>query len=134
MVVAIKPGSKDGTPYELAYSIPKSSAPYVTTICTADNLAFLWGDGGIVSCIDVPTGHVHWRQRVGGVFYGSPVRVGDRIYCISLDGDVVVLAASSEYKLLARNSLGEGSQATPAIAGGKMYLRTLSHLISIGGK
>jgi outer membrane protein assembly factor BamB len=45
-----------------------------------------------------------------------------------------VLAASSEYKLLARNPLKEGSQATPAIAGGKMYLRTLSHLISLGGK
>ncbi len=58
---------------------------------------------------------------MGGIFYSSPVRVGDRIYCISMDGDVVVLAASPEYKLLARNSLGEGSQATPAIANGKMY-------------
>jgi outer membrane protein assembly factor BamB len=134
MVVAIKPGSKDGSPFQLLYTIPKSSAPYVTTICTAGDLAFLWGDGGIVSCIDVLTGKVHWRQRVGGIFYGSPVRVGDRIYCISLDGDVVVLAASPEYKQLARNPLGEGSQATPAIADGKMYLRTLSHLISIGGK
>ena len=133
-VVAIKPGSKDGRAFELVYTIPKSSAPYVTTICIACDLAFLWGDGGIVTCIDVPTGKVHWRERVGGIFYGSPVRVGDRIYCISLDGDVVVLAASSEYKQLARNSLGEGSQATPAIADGKMYLRTLSHLISIGGK
>ncbi len=34
-VVAIKPGRKDGQPYELVYSIPKGSAPYVTTICTA---------------------------------------------------------------------------------------------------
>jgi outer membrane protein assembly factor BamB len=134
MVVAIKPGNKDGAAAQLMYSIPKSSAPYVTTICTAGDLAFLWGDGGIVSCIDIPTGKVLWRQRVGGVFYGSPVRVGDRIYCMSLDGDVVVLAAAPEYKLLARNSLGEGSQATPAIADGRMYLRTLSHLISIGGK
>jgi outer membrane protein assembly factor BamB len=97
-------------------------------------LAFLWGDGGIVTCIDAPTGKIHWRERIGGIFYGSPIRVGDRIYCISLDGDVVVIAASPEYKLLARNPLGEASQATPAIADGKMYLRTLSHLISIGGK
>jgi outer membrane protein assembly factor BamB len=134
MVVAVKPGSKDGQIPELVYSIPKSSSPYVTTICTAGDLTFLWGDGGIVTCIDAPTGKVHWRERVGGIFYGSPVRVGDRIYCISLDGEVDVLAASSEYKLLARNPLGEASQATPAIADGRMYLRTLSHLISIGGK
>jgi outer membrane protein assembly factor BamB len=134
LVVAIKPGSKDGATPELVYTIPKSSSPYVTTICTAGDLAFLWGDGGIVTCIDAPTGKIHWRERIGGIFYGSPIRVGDRIYCISLDGDVVVLAASPEYKLLARNPLGEASQTTPAIADGKMYLRTLSHLISIGGK
>jgi hypothetical protein len=30
--------------------------------------------------------------------------------------------------------LGEMTYATPAIADGRMYLRTYSHLISIGGK
>ena len=133
-VMAIKPGNREGRLAELAYTIPKASAPYVTTMCMAGDLAFLWGDGGIVTCIDAPTGKTHWRQRIGGVFYSSPIRIGDRIYCISLDGDVVVIAASPEYKLLARNSLGEGTCATPAIADGKMYLRTASHLMSLGGK
>ena len=32
------------------------------------------------------------------------------------------------------NQLGEKSYATPAVAGGKMYLRTFSHLLSIGKK
>ena len=133
-VMAIKPGNREGRIPELVYTIPKASAPYVTTMCTAGDLAFLWGDGGIVTCIDVPTGKNHWRQRIGGIFYSSPIRVGDRIYCTSLDGDVVVIAASPEYKLLARNSLGESTCATPAIADGRMYLRTASHLMSLGGK
>jgi outer membrane protein assembly factor BamB len=134
-MVALKPGNKDGQKAELAYpTIDRTSAPYIPTICVAGDLAFLWGDKGIVACIDVPTGKQHWRQRVGGNFFGSPVRVGDKIYCISTDGDVIVLSAASEYKLLAKNPLGESSQATPAISGGKMYLRTLSHLVSVGGK
>jgi len=47
-------------------------------------------------------------------------------------GETLVLAAKPGFELLARNPLGEGSHSTPAIAGGAMYLRTFSHLISIG--
>jgi outer membrane protein assembly factor BamB len=133
-VYAVHPGSKEGAKAELLYSLPKSSAPYVTTICTAGDLGFLWGDSGIVSCIDIPSGKIHWRNRVGGIFYSSPIRVGDRIYGTSTEGEVDVLAASADYRLLARNPLGEGTCATPAVSDGVMYLRTQSHLMSLGGK
>jgi hypothetical protein len=43
-----------------------------------------------------------------------------------------VLSASREYQPLARNRLDEASHATPAIAGGKMYVRTFTQLLSIG--
>jgi outer membrane protein assembly factor BamB len=42
------------------------------------------------------------------------------------------LAASKQYQLLARNRLGEGSHSTPAVAGGRLYLRTFSHLMALG--
>jgi outer membrane protein assembly factor BamB len=71
---------------------------------------------------------------VGGKYFGSPVRVGQRLYCMSREGEAVVLAASEDYKLLARVPLGEPSQATPAVADGVMYLRTLSHLMALGAK
>ena len=79
-------------------------------------------------------GKVHWRQRVGGNYWGSPIAIEDRLYCIAEDGTVVVLAAKPEYQLIARNPLGENSNSTPAVAGGRLYLRTVSHLISVGGK
>jgi hypothetical protein len=47
---------------------------------------------------------------------------------------VVVVAASARFEVLARVPLGEPSHATPAVAGGVTYLRTLSHLFSLGGK
>lgn len=60
------------------------------------------------------------------------MRVADRIYCTSVEGEIVVLAARKEFEELGRSPLGEGSRSTPAIAGGWMYIRTFSKLMSIG--
>ncbi|HVR34909.1 MAG TPA: hypothetical protein VMS21_03565, partial [Methylomirabilota bacterium] len=54
--------------------------------------------------------------------------------CISTTGEVVVVDASDTFRVLARNPLGEPSQSTPAIANGRMYLRTLNHLMCLGGE
>ncbi len=110
----------------------KKSAPYVPTTLVYDDMAFLWGDGGVVTCINVADGNVVWRKRVGGKFYGSPVCVDGRLYCISESGDVVVLAAARTFRKLGRMPLGEECRSTPAVAGGVMYLRTVSHLYSLG--
>jgi len=108
------------------------SAPLCTTPLVVDDLLFLWADQGIVTCAEAATGKVHWRQRVGGNYYSSPISVGNRIYNVATDGEVVVLAASPEFRVLGRSQLGEGSHSTPAVAGGRMYLRTFSSLISLG--
>ena len=47
---------------------------------------------------------------------------------------MIVLAAADQYQLLADIDLEEPSQATPVVADGVMYLRTYSHLMSLGGK
>ena len=92
------------------------------------------GDNGIVTCVKAPTGEQIWQKRVGGNFNGSPVRAGDKLFCISAEGDIVVLRASEEFEELNRISLNEISRSTPAIAGGRIYFRTESHLSSLGGK
>ena len=43
-----------------------------------------------------------------------------------------MLKAGPEYKVLAKSTLPEKTDATPAIANGRMYIRTLNHLICIG--
>lgn len=130
-VVAVRPGSAAQPSAELAYKIDKA-APYVPTPLAKGDLVFLWGDQGVVTCIDPATGTEHWRERVGGNFFGSPVCAGDHLYCISTEGEVVVVAAAPTYQLVSRNPLGEMSHSTPAIAGGKIYFRTFKHLISLG--
>lgn len=121
----------DGKEAELAYKID-TQAPYVPTVVARENLLFLMGDAGIASCVNLQTGKLHWRKRIGGNYSGSPVRAADKIYCVNTEGEVVVLAADEEFEELGRVPLGEGSRSTPAISGGRMYFRTFSHLMAIG--
>ena len=94
---------------------------------------FFWGDDGVVSCLRVATGETVWRERIEGEFYASPVWVDGYLYNVSKKGDVVVLAAGDLFQVFHRIPLGKPSYATPAVAGGVMYLRTSSHLFSLGG-
>lgn len=131
--VAVRPErDRKGVQPVIAYDVTKS-VPLVPTALAKDGRLYLWADAGIVTCLDVASGNVFWRERVEGKFYGSPVWVDGTLYCMARNGDVVVLSASKTFKLLARVSLGESSYATPAVAGGVMYLRTNSRLFSLGG-
>ncbi len=143
-VVAVRPGfsanvesprnTQDvNAPGQIVWRI-KRGAPLCTTPLVKEPFVFLWSDNGIVTCADVQTGQVHWQQRVGGTFYASPIWVHGSLYNVSTTGRVVVLAATSQYKLIARHDLGETSHATPAVSGGVMYLRSVSTLYSLGGK
>lgn len=108
-------------------------APLTTTPVVHRGLLFLWADNGIVTCTDAETGEVHWKKRIGGTWYGSPVAAGDAVYCLSTAGECVVLAASREYRLVARNPIGEASHSTPALVGNHLYIRTFGHLLRLGG-
>ena len=131
-IVAVKPGSDA----KLAYKIANGSnfkAPYVPCLISDGELVFCLYDRGFASCIDAATGKIHWTERTGAAISGSPVRVGDRIFCVDEDGVVWAFAASTTYRLLGKSELGEESRATPAVANGRLYLRTNSYLISVGG-
>ncbi len=118
---------------ELAYQV-KNSAPYVPTSVTVGDLVWLWSDGGIVTCLDAPTGQTRYQERVSGNFFGSPVWVDGRLFAVSTSGEVVVLEASDKFKVLERYPLNELCHTTPAVAGGRMFIRTEKRLHSIGGR
>ncbi len=128
-VVAVRPGRDPQVVYKVDHL-----APYVPTSVANGDLLFLWGDAGIVTCIKATSGDVLWQERVGGNFSGSPIRVAGRLYCVSADGEVVVLAAGPKFEVLGRHALGETCRSTPAVAAGRLYLRSESHLYSLGGK
>lgn len=132
-VVAVRPGKQIGDKPEIAYEVRKE-APYVPTPVARGNLIFLWSDKGIVTCIEANSGNQVWQKRVTGNYSGSPIRVADKLYCIDEAGTVVVIAADKEFQEFSRIPLNEESRSTPAVSGGRLYLRTISHLYSLGGK
>jgi len=134
-LIAIRPPATDqSTKSAEVYKIDDSSMPYVPTSIAQTGLLFTFHDRGYISCLRSATGEQLWREKPANQFYSSPVWVNGKLYCITTKGEVVVIKAAPTYELLAVNPLGEKSHATPAVAGGRMYLRTYSHLISIGQK
>jgi hypothetical protein len=132
-VVAVRAANTTrGRNAELAYEV-RRSAPYVpTSLCIGDAL-YLWSDAGIISRVHAPTGEVEWQERTGERFFCSPVCVDGRLFCVSTTGEVFVVGVSDQFQLLARNPLNETTHSTPAISGGRMYIHTTGHLISVGG-
>jgi outer membrane protein assembly factor BamB len=131
LLIAVDPhGSGDVSSSHVKYRREKV-LPYVPTPIAYKGHVYLWNDNGVVSCIVARTGRNVWTRRVGGGYSGSPVCIDGKLYVMSEKGDVVVLAASPEFKLLGKTSLEDGSHATPAVSHGRLYLRTFHHLICL---
>ena len=89
-------------------------------------------DGGVATCWEARTGAVRWQQRLGGRFRASAVLAGGRVYATNEQGRTFVFKAEpGSYQELARNDLDEFVYATPAVAGGSVFVRTKSRLHAI---
>lgn len=113
----------------------KTQLPYVPTSIAKDDLLFLWGDSGVISCLEIESGQEIWTKRLDNVsFSGSPICIDGRLYGISESGEVCVLKASREFEELGKVSLGEGSHSTPAVGNGHLYLRTFHRMMALPAK
>ena len=88
-------------------------------------------DNGIGTCLDARTGEAIWQRRLGGNYSASPVAAEGRIYFLNEEGETLVLASGREYKELARNSIGERTLASLAVAGKAIFLRGERNLYRI---
>lgn len=132
--VAVRPGSAQSkTEPKVEYKFDRGASYVPTPVALGDRI-YAWGDGGIVSSFKADTGEQLWSERVGGNFFGSPVCIAGRLFAVSSKGEMVAIEASDQFKILGRSDLGEASSATPAVANGRLYVRTLSHVICIGKK
>jgi outer membrane protein assembly factor BamB len=133
-LVAVRPADRaSGQPAREVWRL-EQAVPQMATPLVIGQRVFLCTEQGMATWLHADSGKVIWRNRIGSSFYASPVCVGERIYCVSSGGKVVILAAADRYERLADNTLGEPTQSTPAMAGGRMYFRTHSHLLSLGGR
>ncbi len=133
-LIAVRPPAASDGKAEVAWTITKD-APYVPTSVGHNGRVIVWTERGVVTCVKAETGEPVWSERVGGgTYYASPILVGDKVYNASKKGEMVVLKAGDAYELLGRTDLGELCQATPAVAGGRMLIRTWSHLMALAAE
>ena len=130
-------GYGDVTKTHLVWNIENRSPSNLSSpIVTGDSLLVV-KKGGISSCFDIATGKPHWElKRIGnlGEYYASPVYGDGKIYVTGDNGQVVVLDAASQLRVLAKNDLGGTCLASQAIADGRLYFRTREKLLCMGNK
>jgi outer membrane protein assembly factor BamB len=112
----------------------KKGMPKVPSMIYVRSYLFAVTDGGIATCLKAGSGEIIWQERLGGNFSASPVAAEGHIYFVADSGETTIVEAGREFKILAKNSLGDGErvQASPAISQGQLFIRTESHLYCIG--
>ena len=92
-------------------------------------------DSGILLTFNPASGEVIKQGRLMGAidkYFASPVAADDKVFVIGQGGQVSVLKAAGEWEVLKVNELDDEVYATPAIADGRIYIRTRSALYSFG--
>ena len=142
LALAIRPGASGDISLEpgessnafVAWSLP-TGAPYNPSPLVYGDVYYTLFDRGFFSAHDARTGAVRYaRQRIAvdaSGFTASPWAYNGRIFAMSEDGDTYVMRAGETFEVLGKNSLGEMTLATPAIADGSLFIRTASKVYKI---
>jgi outer membrane protein assembly factor BamB len=131
--MAVRPGGRgDVSDTHVVWETP-TGAPYISSLVYDGGLLYMATDVGAVTVVDAASGARVWQQRIDGVFSASPVAGDGKVYFVSETGHTVVLRSGREPEVIARNDVGERLIASPAIAHGRIYLRSDDHLIAVGG-
>ena len=144
ILAAVRPGAsgdislaKDARSNEfVAWSEPRAGT-YLPTPVAYDGGVYVLTEKGILSRFDSRTGRLSYKSRLdvdAGFFTSSPWAYNGKVFCLSEEGKTFVVEAGGTFKLLHTNVLDEMAQATPAIVGDRLLLRTESKLYSIAAK
>jgi len=113
-------------------SVPQLPSPLVYK-----DVLYMVNDGGIVTTLRPATGETIAQSRIKGVqdrFYASPLAGDDKVFLTSEKGKIAVLPTDGTLEPVAVNDLQDDIYATPAISGGRIYVRTRAMLYCFGAE
>jgi outer membrane protein assembly factor BamB len=126
-------GTGDVTKTHLKWKLNQMPEGYGSPVVAGEYLYRLHNPD-VIKCIKMATGEVVFSERLPGVSNScSPFVAGDRVYVASA-GKSYVLKAGSTPDILATNDLGDSGAASPAVAGGKIFLKGRKWLFCVGAK
>ena len=118
----------------VVWSKKSGGSYYITPLIYGEHL-YLLNESGVLTSYYLKTGEQIYRQRVGdsgATFSSSPVAADGYVFLASESGEVYVVRDGIEFQLAGVNPVGEPCMATPAIAGGMIFVRTTHHLYAFG--
>lgn len=134
-MVAIKPGGRgDVTGTHLLWR-EKRSVPEVPSPVVIKDQVYMIRNGGVLTAMKAKSGEVVYRSRVGapGPYFASLLDAGGSLLAISGEGKMTVIRPGSSMEVVMQTDFGEPIFATPALAGGNLFVRTAERLYAIGG-
>ncbi len=126
-------GEGDVTGTHIAWE-QRRGVPSESSLIYASPRLFAVTSGGVVTCYRGADGEVLWQERIGGQHCASPVRADGRLLFLSMEGEAVLIPDDGAFRVLARNRLEGAFQASPAVSGGRIFLRSATHLYCIGAQ
>jgi outer membrane protein assembly factor BamB len=134
-LLAIKLGGEgDQTANAIRWRYSKP-VPQVPSTLLYKGVLYMINDSGILLSFDPATGNVLKQGRLMGAidkYFASPVAADDKVFVIGEAGVVSVLKAGGDWQVLKMNDLDDEIFATPAIADGRIYIRTRGALYCFG--
>lgn len=97
-----------------------------------DGKAFAINSAGVLTCASTQSGEILWQERLKGPFSASPVAGGGRIYCVNEEGLTFSLDPRKDPRQVEKGEVGETILASPAIANGRIFLRSDRQLFAFG--
>lgn len=138
---AIRPGasgdislSKDQTSNEyVVWSQPRAGT-YLPSSLAYEGAVYSLTETGILSRFDARTGRQIYKTRIdpaATAFTTSPWAYNGKLFCLSEEGQTFVIATGEQFQLLHVNELDDMAQASPALVGERLLIRTEHRLYSI---
>ncbi len=109
-----------------------SGASYVPSPIAANGHFYVVSDTGYLSCLTTQTGERIWKEKLARHVSASPVLADGHLYFLDDDGITYVLKADAKPTVIHKNKLDEECYASPAVAHGQIFIRTLHNLYCIG--
>jgi outer membrane protein assembly factor BamB len=131
--LAVRLGGKDGRVPRVEWKVSSKGAGVPSPVVVGDYYYYA-EDAGWACRLPLDGRGPVRRARLGGKVQASPAAGAGRVYFPGVNGVVTVLSAAPEFKVLARNDVGESVVASPAISQGRLFLRGEKHLFCIAGK
>ena len=125
-------GKGDVTKTHRAWERNDRSGCFVPTPALYDGKVYILGDRGEVHCIDPKSGKTIWSNKLprgAQSYYSSPTIADGKIYAAREDGMFFVAGLDKDLKVLFEREFGARIIASPVPVGGKMLLRSDTHLM-----